>query len=120
MLDAYLLKNSLLTTSFNKYFQPSLLNKNTKVKLLYSAVKLGLKDLWVRKYESPQIERYRWLFPFSIPVTQTKEVMIIPMKYLSLKTLFCGEKILFYFIHKTKLIFLLLLTTNSALDVLWM
>ena len=55
MLDAYLLKNSLLTTSFNKYFQPSLLNKNTKVKLLYSAVKLGLKDLWVRKYESPQI-----------------------------------------------------------------
>ena len=54
--DAYSLENSLLTTtSLNKYFQPSLLNKNTKVKLLYSTVKLALKDLRVRKYESPQI-----------------------------------------------------------------
>ena len=79
--DAYLLKNSLLTTSLNKYFQPSLVNKNTKIKLLYSAIKLDLKDLWVRKYESTpappppppappkkkksyiKTNSYRWLFP---------------------------------------------------------
>ena len=44
--------------------------------------------------------------------------MIIHLKYLTLRNLFRGEKILFYFIiHKTKLTFLLVLTTNSALHV---
>ena len=46
--------------------------------------------------------------------TSFKEVMIISMKYLSLKNLFCGEKILFYLMHKTKLFFLLVLTYSHS------
>ena len=59
---------------------------------------ITLKQIYTGGYFHP-IPQSRWL----------KEVMIIPMKYVFEK-LFLRNKILFYFMHKTKLIFLLVLT----------
>ena len=54
--------------------------------------------------------KYRWPFPSQ----WHKEVMVIPREIFVFEKLVLWEKILFYFMHKTKLFFLLVLTYSHS------